>query len=486
MKKFKFILFSILLAFSVLSCQEENFGYTASDIRYNTEFVKEFGNPDPNHTWMCNPDTVYITPSTRAYGDSFALPVLQSEVKTYTWDEVNSALDYMEEGRDNRDQCAQNFEYLAVTETEYSIIPVFWGRKFCTNNEIGLYYIGTDDKPHNLEAFWSDINNNIRTYCSYRNCAGQSLTNTEYAITNRDDRNRLRHLHNNRNYDVTKYDLPIYTFTVPEGVMWGIYLRTNKTQANGSSHITWYSNASFNDDKVSAAATFTYANVTYCSFEDAPHNLHGRDQDSGNCSCGYGHYDFDYNDIVLAITPRPIESTYKIVKYRVMCEDLGGTWDWDFNDIVFDVVDESTSDEMQVYVQAVGGTLPVRLKYKEITTEELHQHTKGQQPVEGLYEPINVKGKRETLNSKILHFPKIKTETDIRNYMKDLSVLVNNHTEIKFPDKEGNNTPQCFITSTGTEWPDESQNINDKYSEFSNWVKSQSSAENWWKTNPNF
>lgn len=52
------------------ACQEEDFGYTSRDILYQTDFVKTFGDPDPNQNWS--------TISTRSVGVS--LP----EQGTYT------------------------------------------------------------------------------------------------------------------------------------------------------------------------------------------------------------------------------------------------------------------------------------------------------------------------------------------------------------------------------------------------------------------
>lgn len=47
---------------------------------------------------------------------------------------------------------------------------------------------------------------------------------------------------------------------------------------------------------------------------------------------------------------------------RVMCEDLG-TNDFDFNDIVYEVQSDPNNDYVIVTVHAVGGTIPVQLRY---------------------------------------------------------------------------------------------------------------------------
>lgn len=54
---------------------------------------------------------------------------------------------------------------------------------------------------------------------------------------------------------------------------------------------------------------------------------------------------------------------------------------------------------------------------------------------------------------------------------------------IKFPEPGGDKVPQCFMTSQGTEWPDELQNITKRYDQFADWVKNQSGNQNWYNAN---
>lgn len=76
----------IALAASIIalaSCQEEEFGYTARDINYQSEFVKAFGTPEVGHTWStvntCSLDftlpeegnyTIYVTSQYPGYPDT--------------------------------------------------------------------------------------------------------------------------------------------------------------------------------------------------------------------------------------------------------------------------------------------------------------------------------------------------------------------------------------------------------------------------------
>lgn len=535
----------ITMAAAFTACQEEDFGYTEKEIHaasverhYNEEFIKAFGQPDPNQDWMCTPDVENVT---RGFTRAAAAPTIQQAAGTLQipYKDVNGALEYMKEGENNKQagKAATNFEYIAVETTTYDIYPTFWGRKFCTNNEVGVYWIDDNGAKHDLGIFWRDQNNGIKAhfkdgssmnmpnnttipiiydqggawnnetplYHTCSTCGGRGYVNKSDKCTNCDGSGKS---------PVNYYEFPHYTLTVPAGTKWGLYLTTDKTQNTGE-RITWYSNAAFNPDHCEAAATFSFGNVTYCSFEDAPHNLHNG-SDTGNCgTCHYGHYDLDFNDIVLTITPRPIESTYEYKSVRVMCEDLGGTFDWDFNDIVYDLKFEQGGDKVSnatvtITLQAIGGTLPIHFVYKGTDLGELHTKYANQTPdPDGLFEPVNV-GKGKSIDPVVLKTIDLGQKTmpkdyDFRQIVHDITLVVAdveyntgtraggtasegtvsvNHT-IRFPEQGADKTPQCFMTSTGTSWPGELQKITDRYPTFSSWVTNQKN-NNWYNTNPNF
>ncbi len=326
---------------------------------------------------------------------------------------------------------------------------------------------------------------------------------------------------------VDYYKLPQYTLKVPVGTVWGVYLETQKQQTNNKAYIKYYSNSKYNtltektdQTGLKAAATFTYGSTTYVSFEDAPTMCSGGY--TGDCNtCGRGHYDHDYNDIVLTISPRPVTKTFRSISYRVMCEDLGGTFDWDFNDVVYDVIYtdgkyEGQNATIDIKLQAVGGTLPIYMKYNNsILTKngdsngvsELHVWSTSQTPNSKLYVPVNVvcdqyevkwtndeKDKR-AITLKTIPLEKQKyTEADnfdLRDYVGNIVIEVeqssdNTTHEVRFPVapiENGNNSsiPQCFMTSTGTEWANELQPIYEKYTNFKAWVSDCGSVPQWWK-----
>lgn len=712
---------SLLLSSVLTGCQEEDFGYTQSEVYqsyieriYAEEFAKAFPKVDPEHTWMCTPDTTYI--EVEVPGMTRAGAALTPSITSYdsnkttdmTYSAVTEVLDYMVETEDNysNQKAATDFEYKAVENTsgngyeEYTITPMFWGRKFVDHNAVGIYYYKDNEtEPTDLGTFWDDNDNrHIEVYyqdgynepvavtdqqitdhpdwanavnhgagyelyhpCSncgntfwvkdadgwhepvfvnkyfnciqvkkpqsniwdtdnvhsydyqlYINTTGKPWVNGEqfkltfdYMVVrnNSDDDDQdgfnpdqkdlslqfqskpgsyvnglnidqkfnndgrfywqsmtitgsingenvktialdlnvfsvpvnyyfknirwestsnpcnMQHCNNGKVY-VDHYQFPQYTLKMPVGTVWGMYLKTDLQQGQKSNHgnATWYSNSALNlpnqtsgTGKVKSAATFTYNDVTYISFEDAPTVCSGGG--TGNCgTCGRGHWDHDYNDIVLTISPRPVTKTYRSISYRVMCEDLGGTFDWDFNDVVFDVLYKDgrsgNNATIEYKLQAIGGTLPIYMYYDGSSTpmtydnkQELHEMT-GQSPTNGLYVPVNVKCKDyETVNKEYLNNEKhrivLKTVTlakekygdddnfDVRDYVHKIKIVATqkngNTSTVTFPVYQGDATPQCFMTSTGTPWPDELQPITEKYPKFKPWVEGFNQAPNWWE-----
>ncbi len=546
------------MALSLNSCQDYEYGFTESEVhqvaierQYIKEFHKAFPEVDPLHTWMCEPDTIRInkpTAVTRATSQPIVSGPDLENTLNYTWEDVKDiVMGYMKEEQDNRGKCAQSFEYVAFEDKTYDIYPVFWGRKFCKNNEIGVYWVDDSGHEHILDPFWSDKDNKIKVKFSDGHTTTMPNSANPIIYDPNGNYDTTDHYKDN-NKKATDYAFPHYTITVSAGTKWGLYLRTDKTQdptiytckkcgseyhsqprnwqhqthndtywgycttcnnwysefSFSAERITWHSNANYNPDKTKAGATFHYDGKTYCAFEDAPHECTGGQ--TGTCSkCGYGHYDHDFNDIVLYISPRPYETTYQSIQYRVMCEDLGGSFDWDFNDVVYDVVyteDQTGKNNatVSIVLQAVGGTLPVQIFYGNDlchvnNVSELHEILNNQKPNDlGLYEPVNVGENNHKLGNKTIYTIKLDEKRvlnmDVRDYVKNISIRVKQDpdgndvtTTVKFPEAPKNNSdvvPQCFMTSTQTDWADELQPINEKYSHFEGWVKQHQENTGWW------
>ena len=328
---------------------------------------------------------------------------------------------------------------------------------------------------------------------------------------------------------VEKYILPQFLVKIPVGMKWGIFFDTKKQQGI-EEYTRYYSNANLNDitDKLNnkglvyTAATYSNNGVTYCCFEDAAVNLHGGGY-VGKCDCGYGHYDTDFNDFVFSIEGRPVINSYQSIKYRVMCEDLGGTWDWDFNDIVYDVEYADAESgagnaTVKVKLQAVGGTLPVQMQFANNftenniinslsvnnnagnnTTQDLHKVLESSQNPNdlGLYIPVNVNPSSQQATHTGKNAQVVCTYTldqakypnlDARRFVDLIKILVQQTpkqsntttTTVTFPAEGGNSVPQCFMTSINAEWTNENQKITNKYQNFTQWVNDNKSKNRWW------
>jgi len=538
----------ILPLISLVACETYDADYTANEISYKTEAKSFFANADPSHDWMIDDDQIFvcsksINEATRALTASGTPTVTLSDGRySFSKSEAESALNYMAETKDNRGKCVQNFEYLAVGTTTYEITPVFWGTKFVKTNYVGVYYIDESGNKVDLDPFWSDADGTMHYVTNLGEasiqamtdqltkvstvdvthsvgiCGSTNFTTTTWGSTNytcktcghKYSKSEYRALPNGKcnqpktqtdKAQITGYSSPVFTITVPNGVKWGLYLQTKTTQSNGKD-IRWYSNADYNVNLCNSAATFTYANVTYVSFEDAPnpYNCSGNKLMSSGHQCTdhpgendsyngtFGHYDHDMNDIILTITPRPIESTYKYATVRVMCEDLGGTYDWDFNDVVYDITYEETSktsSQVRLTLKALGGTLPVRMYYKgQAVGSELH--SLAPDAIDVLKDSCAVKEYSVDITTLSAEGYDL---TNFKNIAKDITLRVaqkdNTTQEVVFPQYQGDNTPQCFMTSVSTPWSYERVSIKDTYPLFESWVTNQN-LTNWWESNPNF
>lgn len=555
-----YIAFLMVVVILITSCQEEDWGYTKEEIHntaverhYTEQFVAEFGTPDPTHTWSYTPVRTIVTDDgSRALTRTVTEPTIQdfSAVKDSAMrieaSLVDNILTYMLEGKGNGEsnlsKITSNFEYKAVTETVYDIWPVLWGEKFVEDNYIGIYTVDADGKWHDAGIFWSDTYENV--LMGYKDQTQKIKNTSKRRPVNRDTSKEwsdptlptmdYKHEVNcttcggsGKRYggpclkcngtgkiiqtdkvNPEYYLFPHYKITMPAGTTWGIYLKTHKQQNINSANVIWCSNPAYNNgnDKnknvdnivksTVAAGTFTYSGVTYCCFEDAP------------CSAsGYQSFDHDFNDFMLVITPRPIESTYDSETARVMCEDLGGTFDWDFNDLVYDLVYEEgmQSDQnakVSIYLRAIGGTLPIFFKYPTLNPIDLHKVCCGQSLNEkGLYDPVLGKQNYKLATITLDYKKREKGQDVFGPIVKNIEicvadtwytastrageseVVVEESHVIKFPEPGGDKVPQCFMTSQGTEWPDELQNITKRYDQFADWVKNQSGNQNWYNAN---
>lgn len=180
---------------------------------------------------------------------------------------------------------------------------------------------------------------------------------------------------------------------------------------------------------------------------------------------------------------------------RVMCEDLGNTYDFDFNDLVFDVRyvydkgNENTVNKVTalITVQAAGGTLPIYLGQSADRSREAHSIL----GVSSTSIPVNVASVRGVArNPGVITLPLPALDGANENALnpgKDIDILVGSSKAgdlnvVMLPRAGENNSiaPQKIAADVSVKWPKESQQIEDCYSNFSNWVNKMNNVSNWW------
>lgn len=141
---------------------------------------------------------------------------------------------------------------------------------------------------------------------------------------------------------------------------------------------------------------------------------------------------------------------------RFFCEDIGDVGDFDFNDLVFDI--EKTKEGYDLVVRAVGGTLPIKLRVGDTTTEELH----------GLFDikttaTVNAGGARK--NPLRIH---------LKQDISDLASFTDVHVQVNYPEGDvatfsmsrNGEVPKIFAVPASTLWMRESTGIKSGYNGF--------------------
>lgn len=251
----------------------------------------------------------------------------------------------------------------------------------------------------------------------------------------------------------TKYDnhtsgtlsRPVFTVTLPAGVVFGFYI-----VANGNVDNTYYTDAALNQDNIRATGVLQGNGCTYLAFEDMPQNG-----------------DFDYNDMVFSVTPTlPVldnDASEWIVAVELDEEDC----DYDFNDVVMKVSYVAGENTITITPMAAGTTKTVELYRNGTKMAEVHQLFLSFKPIcintigEGLVYTAPV-----TSRAISVPFP---TNYSVVDLMKQLVFKVDGKeisaAQIGF-------SPRVLLIANGQwRWPTEGTSIGRAYPMFSKWVK---------------
>lgn len=428
----KKLFISVTLLLGLSSCQDENYGYSKQDIineRYKQEFIKEFGQPDPNHTWGFVEQplievniTRVASPNGNQWGDwglNVPDPLTDNQIKTVT--------DWFTE--------TENPTGLAVTWINYFAQQV-------SSTDVGKAHM-----------------DHLYDYGSY-DAVTSNITGD--------------HINNFNAGECTPYK-PVKYRDGHEGEDKIMYMAGQSTKGFAYNE----SNAStvYLDHYVIISGEMIDPDNTLAETNESIWGMYfvGLDYESYKFEGSPDNYsrDWYFNDWIIRISPGEFTKDKSNSK-RVMCEDLGGTFDWDFNDIVFDVefVHEYSPVEKQyaiITLQAAGGTLPI---YVGEYNEELEVH---KLLGDGSMTPI--------LTPKTIYQYTITTKS---TNAKDIKIYVNS-TDVTAVDLSEENylIPQRFACSTDVDWVKvDTKNICVEYIQFPAWVNNDKELENIWYLNP--
>lgn len=475
--------------------------------KYNEEFVKVFGETDPNHTWsmvenkkvevnLTKPsnvkvyvkagkdyhlaadykdvsgnqqlsfdapmgcEDVYVTvdgvPYQSAGSRTSLIPTgntvisVENDYVEYTYSQIKGFSDDKETLPERVDNTKRvNMDYMAMAEDgkTYTFYPLFWNAHF--SHTFGLYYYVGETKYE--VDFYKDKEGDELQYYNASASKWENVTDNYVFsyIKNKgfeDGDNVLR--------------CKPYTIKFPTGTKeFGFYVNVYES---GSLRAKYYSNPKLNEKYL--MSSFAYLVVdgnTYITIED-----HNND-------------DFDYNDFIFVMEGVQSHIEDKPVEYIYAVEDLGNTDDFDFNDIVFSVSHVSGQPHANVKPLAAGGTLPAYICINGTSCGgEVHARFKDSagNPIASNVMVNTAEGTNKA-NMKqaspfVVQVPTNWSHAAFSTEGNGFGVMVKKDgaiTEVKTPGPGNNAAPQILILTKDWLWPTERTRIDKAYPGFGEW-----------------
>lgn len=464
------------------SCQDEDFGFTAEEISYETKFFKEFGHPDPNHNWGFTPmeaielnssATRGADPNANQWGDKgldVPLPLTDTQKRVVTeWFESHpnpqsitvSWTDYFAQQVSSTSNATSHMNYLCDAGNNYQDHIYNSNSGDISNNGNVKYLDGHYGSDHiqfmtgqSTEAFgYHDSFGNQTYFDHYVIIPGSTIDPTnQYGIKDMffvgfdylgvKDLSQIAYCNNCNNW-LSKF--------VPKKV----------TDSSGVCYKMACEKCGYIDTKIT---------------KDKIGELNQFVPDDGY-----------YNDWIIRICPGIPSS----IAQRVMCEDLGNSFDWDFNDVVFDVyfttdwVWNGFSTEKvttaHITIQCAGGTIPIYVGTTE-TSKEIHKLV-GDGSMTAVLHPSAPAQYTIKVSSQWWLWSLLggnRTEPDAS--MIPIYVNETNTNDIA-KNLQARAVPQKFACPTTVAWSAELTNIADTYPNFTQWVQD-ANATGIWDYNP--
>lgn len=371
------------------SCQDEDFGYSAEQIAYETNFKKAFGDIPADKSWdMSSYANDYDSdqPVTRASSGDLSdgssnvnLNENEHYVKKEFWEVPSQTLQWLEnnliEQKDNR-WLGSNFVLKLPENSDFAIVPIYQGKSAINSslyikiNGYNLKEICPRSKDIQVKRKGSSTWENIGYYDG---CTDTTLVAYTKFYNNKDTYKNV--IGGSPENGVMH---PSYTDEAAAVQAKPIYFRTSSLvkQDGGYMYLDLINDNKMWQGDPATPSKWDVPSNTWTSIGDHLTSINPRGQmvafnlswdgrpsvealpdiheGTGEnhkkpsqvliigCEDAHGvESDFDVNDVVYMIIGYPyaptIVPTTEIIKKRYMCEDLGATDDFDFNDIVVDV-----------------------------------------------------------------------------------------------------------------------------------------------------
>lgn len=488
----RFALASVCVLLTLSSCQDYDLGYTSTEISYETQFVKEFGNPAPGHQWGfdaaayamgCDEEVAtrgVYKQDMNIPGTNLRSTIVYGKPKNITEHEHEEVYAWFSNHIINWDDDCTPTNYMGEST------------RICD----GVAYVKTEGLLP-----WGSL----ATYSPEK--LGNYSINVETPFFN----GWIQHVASDLTYDEVAENGSAYNGSNMN------YLKFRTLgQADGWEHLNDY-NASngygYGNQADQNGILVTDANfnvVTYhCSADGgADHDkyyvvyLKGDDYEGWYLGMDLEAYgpnpsqqvkaDGVCNDWIIKIADA---GATQYNPSRIMCEDLGGSFDTDFNDLVYDV--QYQNQVCVITLRAAGGTLPIQLYYGKKEEGGILLTAKGKDEVHDMFNvsvdvPVNVNARARGFakgedNCDPVYFAlgfdksgnenvdghnvPITTMSGQFDFQK-INIYVYNEQLAKWLniDNINGSAPYRICVPTSVNWNQECVDIKSTYPGFSNWV----------------
>ena len=509
----------LVLATSCLlmaSCVIDKRELVSATDKYNEEFVKVFGETDPNHTWcmvenkkvevnLTKPsdvkvyvkagkdyhlaadykdvsgnqllsfdapmgcEDVYVTVNGVPYqsGGSRTAAIDPTKVVTAMTDDngnpvyVTYKFNEIKQFEDDAATLPEKINNMEKVTLDYEVIsnggtykfyPLFWNAVY--EHTFGIYYYdGVGEQPKTVEFYTDKLGGN-ECFLQYKNSEGNWVdVTTDYAYKGI----FAQEVNSEENPEVLRGRY--FTINLPKYIKFGFFVRVTE---NGREIGKYYSNPALNEPNKSFSS-FSYMETgkgteeakTYITIED------------------HTNLDFDYNDFIFIMEGEQEHITNYPVEYIYAVEDLGSKDDFDFNDVVFSVSHIIGQPHANAKLLAAGGTLPAWIcfngKFDETdysyTSTEVHQMFGVETNV-----MVNTQnGMTKPAKSFVVPVPADWSHAVFSTKGNGFNVKVQNADNVTITTPGNKTAPQILVLPSDWLWPTERTRIDKAYPAFGEW-----------------